>query len=133
MSIKKKAVNGNRKGKEGERELARALTELGYPASRGVQYKGGKDSPDVACPSLNAFHIECKLSAACQMFSAKQLAKWDAQAKADAGQQKIPLVVHRWNFARNWWVRVLMPNRSPYWQTLEDFLTELDRAKWGNG
>ncbi len=34
-STPKKRVNGNRKGKEGEREFARALTDAGFPATRG--------------------------------------------------------------------------------------------------
>lgn len=120
---KKKPINSRAKGKRGELELAKRLTELGHPARRGVQFKGGEESPDVVCPSLEGFHIECKLTATCQMFSPAQLMAWDAQARADAGR-KVPLVCHRWNGSRQWWVRVLRKTQKPYWQTLEDFLDD---------
>lgn len=122
---RKKAVNGNAKGKEGERELARVLTELGYPASRGQQFKGGTDSPDVVCESLGDYHLEVKRTKTCGLFSPSLLADWDAQARQDAGQQRTPLVVHRWNGSRQWWVRVLAPVGRPYWQPLEDFLVDV--------
>lgn len=125
---KKKPVNSRSKGKRGELELAKRLTELGHPARRGVQFKGGEESPDVVCPSLEGFHIECKLTATCQMFSPAQLMAWDAQARADAGAWKTPIVIHRWNGARQWWVRVLTQERCPVWQTLEDFIA--DRHTW---
>lgn len=127
-AAKKKPVNSRRKGAEGERELANTLTELGYPARRGVQFRGGSDSPDVVCEALAGFHIECKRTATCQMFSPAQIATWDAQARRDAGEWKTPIVVHRWNGARQWWVRVLTPNHHPVWQPLEDFLS--DRTVW---
>lgn len=118
----RKRVNSNRKGKTGERELARVLTALGYPAERGQQRKGGEDSPDVICPSLKAWHIECKVTASCQMFSTATLEKWMAQARKDAGGKRAPIVIHRWNRAGHWWVLV-MPYAQPwYWQRLDKFL-----------
>ncbi len=128
---RKKPVNSRAKGKRGELELAKTLTALGYPAERGQQRRGGEDSPDVICPPLAGFHIECKVTATCQMHSPAQLAEWDAQARRDAGQFRTPLVVHRWNGCRTWWVRVLTQERRPLWQTLEDFLS--DRATWEPG
>ncbi|WP_295814491.1 hypothetical protein [uncultured Deinococcus sp.] len=115
---RKKAVNGNAKGKEGERELARVLTELGYPASRGQQFKGGTDSPDVVCPSLPGVHWEVKRYATCQLFSPAMVASWDAQAAQDCGTRH-PVIAHRWNGARQWWVRVPSAERGAYWQPLE--------------
>lgn len=120
----KKRVNSRQKGKRGELQLAKALTELGHPARRGQQFAGGKDSPDVVCESLSAWHIECKVTATCQMFSPAQVAAWEAQARRDAGN-KYPAIMHRWNGARSWWVRVFNSTvTGPYWQTLEEFLTD---------
>lgn len=124
-----KRVNSRAKGKRGELQLAKALTALGHPAERGQQRKGGEDSPDVLCPSLAAFHIECKLTATCQLNAPAQLAEWDAQAKRDAGPRRIPLVIHRWNGSTTWWVRVLEPGRHPVWLTLAHFVD--DRDLWG--
>ncbi|AFZ66086.1 hypothetical protein [Deinococcus peraridilitoris] len=122
-------VNGCLKGKEGEREVARALTALGHPAERGQQHAGGQDSPDVKCPSLNRFHLEVKFTKTCQLFSTKRLAEWDAQAKRDAGPQQVPVVVHRWNGQTTWWCRVLRPGREPVLLSLESFVREADQ--WG--
>lgn len=76
------------KGKRGEREVASFLREYGYDARRGVQYHGGKDSPDVV--GLPGIHIEVKRT--------ERLHLWDAlaQAKADAGDN-LPAVFHRAN------------------------------------
>ncbi|WP_019584701.1 hypothetical protein [Deinococcus apachensis] len=68
------------------------------------------------------------MTATSQMTCPGQLAEWDAQATWDAGEWKTPLVMHRWNGCRTWWVRVLTQERRPVWQTLEDFLA--DRATW---
>lgn len=121
----KKRVNSRSKGKRGELELAHALTALGYPAERGQQRKGGEDSPDVLCPSLGGYHIEAKITATCKMHSPAALAEWDAQAIRDANGKRVPLVVHRWNGQRVWWVRVLMPGRKPFWMTLPHFLSDV--------
>lgn len=128
---KKKPVNSRRKGARGEIELAKVLTELGHPAHRGQQFRGGAESPDVVCSSLGAWHIEVKRTATCQMFSPAELEGWMAQARADAGG-KAPLVMHRWNGARDWWVLV-MPLKMPwYWQRLDKFLSiqHILRALW---
>ena len=121
----KMRVNSRAKGAAAEREFAKTLTALGFTASRGQQRKGGSDSPDVICEALSGFHIELKFYKTCQMFSPAMLADWDAQAIRDAGGLSVPLVVHRWNGHRQWWVRVLQPGRRPYWQALPDFLAEV--------
>ena len=41
------------KGAHGERELAAILTAEGFDARRGLQHRGGPDSPDVIVPSLH--------------------------------------------------------------------------------
>lgn len=126
----KKRVNSRAKGKRGELELAHRLTELGYPARRGQQRKGGEDSPDVICEGLTekGFHIECKRTATCKMFSPAQLAQWEAQARADAGRL-VPVIIHRWNGSTQWWVCVLPVgirtlHTRRYWMTIEDWLED---------
>ena len=91
-------TNSIRKGKAGERELARYLDSLGFPARRGQQFKGGADSPDIVCAGLKQWHIECK------RVESGNLYKWMAQAKKDAGKLK-PLVIHRKNGQE--WVAIL--------------------------
>jgi len=51
-------MNSNAKGKRGERELAKYLTDSGYPARRGQQYCG-IEGDDIVCIDF-PFHIECK-------------------------------------------------------------------------
>lgn len=86
------------KGKAGERELAALLTAEGFEARRGVQYRGGNDSPDVLCPSLPGVHFEVKRTERLRLYDAL------AQAKADVGG-KLPVVAHRAN--RHDWIAML--------------------------
>lgn len=76
------------KGKRGEREVANLLRSYGYDAHRGVQYKGGKDSPDVV--GLPYVHIEVKRTERLDLYGAL------AQSIADAGGD-MPIVIHRKN------------------------------------
>ena len=76
------------KGKRGEREVASLLREYGYDARRGVQYKGGTDSPDVV--GLKGIHIEVKRTERLDLYGAL------SQSKADAGED-MPVVIHRRN------------------------------------
>ncbi len=91
-------MNARRKGKRGEREAARLLTDLGFPARRGQQYAGSPESPDLVCPALPGIHFEVKR---CQK---TDLYEWVAQATADAGA-KLPVVLHRKNNAA--WLAIL--------------------------
>ena len=79
------------KGKRGEREAALFLTDQGFPARRGVQYKGGPNSPDVECPSLRKLHFEVKRAEKVSVYDAIQ------QAGDDAPLDTIPVVMHRRN------------------------------------
>lgn len=90
------------KGKRGEREVASLLRSYGYDAHRGVQYHGGKDSPDVV--GLRGVHIEVKRTESLRLYDAL------AQSKADAGDD-LPIVVHRRNESE--WVVI---------QPLEDWI-----------
>ena len=87
------------KGKGGERELAAELTRLlGCAARRGVQYSGGPDSPDVVI-DIPGLHIECKRKERLSLYAALD------QAERDAGEQKLPVVMHRSN--RRPWVAIV--------------------------
>ena len=83
-------MNSNAKGKKGELEIAHMLTDSGFPARRGKQYKGDEESPDVICPSLEDVHIECTRDERLNIHT-----KMD-KAKEDSGG-KIPVVFHRKN------------------------------------
>ena len=77
------------KGKRGEREVASLLRSYGYNASRGQQYKGGPDSPDVE--GLPHIHIEVKRTERFSLYEAME------QSRRDAGEGETPIVVHRRN------------------------------------
>ena len=77
------------KGKRGERELARFLTDHGHPARRGVQYSGGPESPDILCESL-PIHFEVKRTERLRVHESMR------QAVRDAGDMT-PAVAHRRN------------------------------------
>jgi len=77
------------KGKRGEREAALFLTDQGFPARRGVQYRGGPDSPDLVCPSLSKLHFEVKRAESLRIYDAIN------QASDDAPPETIPVVMHR--------------------------------------
>ena len=83
------------KGKRGELELAHWLTERGYPARRGQQFRGGPDSPDVICDL--PFHIECKRTEKLSVYAALEQANLDSDLPG--------VVFHRRNLKR--WCVVL--------------------------
>ena len=96
-------MNSKNKGKRGERELASKLREYGYDCRRGQQYCGANGDADVV--GLDGIHIECKRT--------ERLSLYDAltQAKADAKDGEIPVVMHRKNHCE--WVVI---------QPLEDWI-----------
>lgn len=85
------------KGKVGEREVAELLRAHGINGRRGVQYRGGADSPDVL--GLDGFHIEVKRTEAFRLYPAME------QAKSERAAGDIPVVFHRAN--QRPWVVVL--------------------------
>ena len=64
----------------------------------------------------------------CKLFSPAQVKAWEAQARRDAGTIH-PVIAHRWDGSRQWWVRVLTSGRGPYWQTLEEFLAHVKELR----
>jgi len=76
------------KGKRGEREVAKILRRHGFAeAARGAQHKGGPDSADVV--GSGPFHCEVKFVERLDLYGAL------GQAERDAGEDKVPCVVHR--------------------------------------
>lgn len=98
------AINSKDKGKRGERLCAAKMREYGYDAKRGVQYQGSPESPDVV--GVPGLHIEVKFT--------EKLRLWDAveQSIRDAGENEIPVVMHKKN--KSDWLCILR---------LEDFMT----------
>ena len=82
-------VNSIEKGKSGERELANKLKEYGYECRRGQQFCGGNGDADVV--GLEGMHLEVKRTERLSLYDAL------AQAKADAREGEMPVVMHRRN------------------------------------
>jgi Holliday junction resolvase len=82
-------MNSNRKGKEGERELANLLKAHGYDCRRGQQFCGSNGDADVV--GLPGIHIECKRVEKLNIDTAME------QSVNNAREGEIPTVMHRKN------------------------------------
>jgi len=82
-------INSKDKGARGERELANKLKEYGYDCRRGQQYCGANGDADVV--GLDGVHIEVKRTERLSLYDAL------AQAKHDAREGEMPVVMHRKN------------------------------------
>ena len=96
-------MNSRAKGASGERELAKYLTDHGYPCRRGQQYSGANGDADVV--GLPGYHIECKRVERLNLDQAME------QSVRDAREREIPVVIHRRN--RGTWLVTMK---------IEDFL-----------
>ena len=95
------AVNGKRKGKNGENELARILREYGYEdVRRSVQYNGKEEDGQADLIGLPGIHIECKRTESFKMYDAVNQAVRDSEGKGE-----IPVVFHRRN--KQGWVAIM--------------------------
>ena len=103
--------SSQRKGADGERELAALLREYGYPVERGGSLSFG-EVPDLT--GLPGVHIECKRVEQLRPYD------WMAQAERDAVRfgDGLPAVFFRRN--RFPWLVVMK---------LEDWLALYDRQK----
>ena len=81
-------VNSIRKGRNGEREFAMFCREQGYDCRRGQQYSGIEGEDIVGLPGV---HVEVKRTERLSLYDAI------AQAGADAGKDKLPIVASRKN------------------------------------
>lgn len=84
------------KGASGERELRDKLRELlGIDCSRGCQFKGARDSPDIKMPEDSGLYVECKRVEKLNLRAAVNKATEEAE-------DLCPIVCHRTN--RNSWL-----------------------------
>lgn len=82
-------VNSREKGKRYERHVAGLFKSEGYEARRGQQYCGSNGDADVV--GVKGIHIECKHQERMQLYD------WMSQAKSDAREGEVPVVIHRKN------------------------------------
>jgi hypothetical protein len=100
------------KGKRGERQAAKAVTAaLGVAARRGVQYKGGADSADLAV-EIPGIHWEVKF------VERESVRTWMAQACQESGGQ-VPVVLHK-RSRGEWLVTLQMERLYEFVQRLEE-------------
>lgn len=108
------AVNSNRKGKVGELELSHVLQKYGYDTRRGQQYCGLKGNADVV--GIDGMHIECKRTErghGCNY-------EWLTQAKNDARDDELPVVMHRAN-RKEWLATMSLDDFMYLWQLAEKY------------
>lgn len=88
----KRKINSRTKGAVAEREAAAVINGLfpGAEARRGVQFKGGPESPDVKS-SIDGVHFEIKRTESINVY------KYLEQSIRDSGPNQVPVVLHRKN------------------------------------
>ena len=92
------------KGKRGEREAAAEIRRIFHTeASRGRQFAGSDDSPDIRT-SIPHVHFEVKRAESLRLYSALE------QAIGDAGEN-IPVVLHKQNHQP--WVAIVRLDDLP--------------------
>lgn len=82
-------TNSREKGKRFERLVAGLFRSIGYEARRGQQYCGANGDADVI--GVPGIHIECKAVEKLNLYDAM------SQAKADAREGELPVVIHKKN------------------------------------
>ncbi len=87
------------KGKRGELELSKFLSDRGFESRRGRQYSGDESAPDVI--STLPFHIECKYTEKISLYPVME------KAQQDAGGQPV-IIFHRKN--NRPWLAILLAN-----------------------
>lgn len=86
-------TNSREKGKRYERHVASLFRNEGYEARRSQQYAGINGDADVV--GVPYIHVECKHQERMQLYD------WIAQAKRDAREGEIPVVIHRKNYCND--------------------------------
>ena len=84
-------TNSREKGKRFERLCASLFRSIGYEARRGQQYCGANGDADVV--GVPGIHIACKA----RERGSGELYDWLSQAKADAREDELPVVIHKKN------------------------------------
>lgn len=122
-ALKRNSIMGamsKRKGASGEREAAAELNRLfGVECHRGRQYHGGPDSPDIA--GFPGLHIEVKRSQTFNAYAAME------QAKADAPDGVVPVVLHRRNGKK--WLLIAELDDMPLLSTVLYLTAALNTTK----
>ena len=96
-------MNSREKGKRGERELAKKLSEVFGKACRRGQQFSGLGGDDVV--GLGGIHVECKWVQALNVETAMR------QSERDAGDGEVPIVCHRRNGTE--WLLTVRLERVP--------------------
>lgn len=100
-------MNSKAKGKKGENELANLLKQFGYNTRRSVQYCGANGDADVV--GIEGLHIECKRVERLNIDEAME------QARRDAREGEVPVVMHRKN-RKKWLVTMDLERFMEIWQ-----------------
>ncbi|MFN7640818.1 MAG: hypothetical protein ACK5PR_03635 [bacterium] len=109
-------INSRAKGKRFEREAAKAITEtFGVEAKRGIQFKGGQDSPDIET-GLKGVHFEVKAVEKLNLMEAFE------QAKRDAGPN-VPIVMHKKN-RTGWFLTMRLEDVKRFIESVETCTTK---------
>ena len=101
-------MNSRAKGAAGERELAHELEKYVYGTRRGQQYCGANGDADVV--GIKGLHIECKRVERLNIYEAME------QARRDAREGEIPVVMHRKN-RKKWLVTIDLERFMEIWKT----------------
>ena len=88
-------VNRQKKGAAYERHVASLFRTYNYNARRGQQYSGANGDTDVE--GVPYLHIECKA----HENGHGKLYEWLDQAKRDAREGEIPVVIHKRNYCND--------------------------------
>ena len=83
-------TNSRKKGASYERHVASLFRAEGYDARRGQQYCGANGDADVV--GMPGLHLECKAVERLNLYDAM------AQAKSDAREGELPVVIHKRNY-----------------------------------
>lgn len=86
-------VNSREKGAAYERHCASLFRTYGYKARRGQQYCGANGDADVV--GVPGIHIECKAVERLNLYDAI------AQAKRDAKEGELSVVIHKKNYCQD--------------------------------
>lgn len=109
-------INSRQKGKRGELELAHKLQEFGFDARRSQQYAGINNDADVV--GLPHLHVECKRVEALNIDKAME------QAKRDARDVEVPVVMHRKD-RQEWKVTIQLKHFMEMYQVWLEYLNNL--------
>lgn len=104
------SVNGNLKGKRGERDFCNHLKDMGYEARRSQQFQGVpvEGAGDVIT-SVEGVRFEVKRYKDAPRLWTKQMRDWMDQAIAETPEGKMPVIAIRGNH-EDW--RYVMPRRE---------------------